>query len=104
MTDKIEWGGTPGPWWVGEVDNLNTFFPYVEGEEGGVADIDVGYPNDEPETNARAIAEVPAMVALIRETVERYGKPGGPWNVPSEPGSWLDQARAILARIDGGQA
>ena len=38
-------------------------------------------------TNARAIAEVPAMVNLLREIVAGYER--------------LDEARAILSRIDG---
>ena len=46
-------------------------------------------------------AHLADAVALIRETVATYGKPGGPWNVPSDPGGWLDRSRAILARIDG---
>lgn len=29
------------------------------------------------------------------------GKPGGPWNVPSEPGTWIDMAKQALAKADG---
>ena len=38
-----------------------------------------------------------ALAAALTEAVETYGKPGGPWNVPSEPGSWIAKARAALA-------
>ena len=41
------------------------------------------------------------LIALLRDTVAAYGKPGGPWNVPSEPGSWIARARDLLAKIDG---
>ena len=37
------------------------------------------------------------LAAALTEAVETYGKPGGPWNVPSEPGSWIAKARAALA-------
>ena len=30
------------------------------------------------------------------ETVDDYGKPGGPWDVPSEPGTWLQMAKEAL--------
>ncbi len=38
------------------------------------------------------------MTDFIRRTVATYGKPGGPWNVPSEPGSWIEEARNLLRR------
>ena len=43
----------------------------------------------------------PALVAMLRETVALYGKPGGPWNAPSDPGGWISRARELLAKIDG---
>jgi len=30
----------------------------------------------------------------LREAVAQYGKPGGPWNAPSDPGGWLARAQA----------
>ena len=36
------------------------------------------------------------MREALAEAVEKYGKPGGPWNVPGEPGSWIDKARKAL--------
>ena len=39
--------------------------------------------------------EVKLRTAL-REAVDCYGKPGGPWNVPGDPGGWLSRAREAL--------
>ena len=41
-------------------------------------------------------AENRRMREALADAVEKYGKPGGPWNVPSEPGSWIVKARAAL--------
>jgi hypothetical protein len=42
------------------------------------------------------------MRAALDGAVAAYGKPGGPWNVPSDPGGWLSRARAALAKANGG--
>ena len=42
----------------------------------------------------------PKLVAFIRETVETYGKPGGPWNIPSDPGSWLARGQELLKLVE----
>jgi hypothetical protein len=39
---------------------------------------------------------VAAMEAVLHEAVQTYGKPGGPWNVPSDPGGWIGRAKAAL--------
>ena len=44
---------------------------------------------------------VSALVEALEKAVEDYGKPGGPWNVPSEPGTWLAMAQAALAKARG---
>lgn len=36
------------------------------------------------------------MREVLAEAVEKYGKPGGPWNIPGEPGSWIAKAREAL--------
>ena len=41
-------------------------------------------------------SELDAARAVLAEAVASYGKPGGPWNVPSDPGGWLERARAAL--------
>ena len=52
-------------------------------------------------SQAICATEYPALVAILRETVALYGQPGGPWNVPSDPGGWISRARELLANIDG---
>lgn len=44
---------------------------------------------------------VSALVEALEKAVEDYGKPGGPWNVPSEPGAWLAMAKVALAKARG---
>ena len=46
---------------------------------------------------ADAQAENANVRAILTEAVNTYGKPGGPWNIPSDPGGWLERARAALA-------
>lgn len=51
--------------------------------------------------DARAIAELPAILAALRETVaalEAAGAAGEPGEMPSPA---LDRARLLLARLDG---
>ena len=36
------------------------------------------------------------MRAALEKAVADYGKPGGPWNVPREPGTWIAMAKAAL--------
>lgn len=43
----------------------------------------------------------PDMLDALEYAVEQYGKPGGPWSVPSDPGGWLDRARAAIAKARG---
>lgn len=44
---------------------------------------------------------VSALVEALEKAVSDYGKPGGPWNVPDEPGTWLAMAKAALAKARG---
>lgn len=41
---------------------------------------------------------------IISEAVDRYGKPGGPWNVPSDPGGWIARARDWLEQSEGAKS
>lgn len=41
------------------------------------------------------------LIAALEHAVAKYGKPGGPWNVPSGPGGWLATAQAALAKAKG---
>lgn len=40
--------------------------------------------------------KIDALRKALQEAVDVYGKPGGPWNVPSDPGGWLGRARKAL--------
>ena len=41
-------------------------------------------------------AERDRLREALAEAVEKYGKPGGPWNIPGESGSWIAKAREAL--------
>lgn len=56
---------------------------------------------EECEALARLFVASPDMLDALKDAVELYGKPGGPWNVPSEPGSWIEKARAAIDRAEG---
>lgn len=45
---------------------------------------------------------VSALLAALEEGVKLYGKPGGPWNMPSQPGSWIEMAQNAIAKAKGG--
>jgi hypothetical protein len=49
-------------------------------------------------------AASPLLLAALEEAISQYGKPGGPWNVPSDPGGWLDRARQAVAIARAGAA
>lgn len=53
---------------------------------------------------ARACNSHYLLTEALREAVAQYGKQGGPWNVPSDPGGWLDRARAALSQAGGHNA
>ena len=46
--------------------------------------------------NQRLRMEKMAMHLALEKAVADYGQPGGPWNVPSEPGTWLHMAKQAL--------
>ena len=50
---------------------------------------------------AEAAARIVDLEAVLSETVALYGKPGGPWNIPSDPGGWLERARAVIDAARG---
>ena len=55
----------------------------------------------ERKANEHLIAAAPEMYEALSDAVEKYGKPGGPWNVPGEPGSWIEKAKAALNKARG---
>lgn len=36
------------------------------------------------------------LTAALQNAVDKYGQPGGPWNVPNEPGTWISEAKHAL--------
>lgn len=36
------------------------------------------------------------MLNHLKETAKLYGKNGGPWNVPSSPGTWISETKKII--------
>jgi len=104
MTDKIEWhpNGTPGPFTL--THNSWEVSTIYDSNSDTVAEVRINPWVDEEtqdkyerikECNARAIAEVPAMVQALRAIV---------WMQPRTfaQDHWFQKAVAILARIDGG--
>lgn len=56
---------------------------------------------DNLEHDGPLMTAAPELLAVLKETVAAYGKPGGPWNVPNDPGGWLERARAAIAKAEG---
>lgn len=50
---------------------------------------------------AVARADADRLRAILSDAVALYGRPGGPWNIPSDPGGWLGRARAALEQGGG---
>ena len=112
MTDAINWHplGTPGPFYVGaqndalyiiagRAPSMNNDYPWHEAPRVAVARVFEPSEGDclpiNASANARAIAEVPAMVVALRGIVAADGLTDL---------QAFTQARAILSRIDGGAA
>lgn len=118
MTDKIEWhpNGTLGPWSAladMRTDERSTDEYLagwnIESIDGEIVGIEGIIPGDNAETNARAIAEVPAMVQALRSSAEHIELMlTGIANGNAEAGRRFAEKdpiytniRAILDRIDG---
>jgi hypothetical protein len=56
------------------------------------------------ESNARVRGAAHDLLEALEDAISLYGKPGGPWNVPSDPGGWLDRARKAVKKARGGKA
>ncbi len=56
---------------------------------------------EESIANASLIAAAPDMYEALEAAILEYGKPGGPWNVPSSPGTWIDKAKAAIVKARG---
>ena len=64
----------------------------------------VGIPDEACIANSKLIAAAPELYAALEKAVNDYGRTGGPWNVPDEPGTWLAIAQAALAKARGEEA
>ena len=114
-------GTTPGPW---EIDMSYQSPSYIRAANGVLVASACWAIGDDRQTIANALliaaapdlarenarkdaelatlrAECERMRKALAYAIEKYGKPGGPWNVPSDPGGWLDLARAALAATKG---
>ena len=58
---------------------------------------------DAEQSLLRAIANSADMYEALEAAILEYGKPGGPWNVPSSPGTWIDKAKAAIVKARGEQ-
>jgi hypothetical protein len=99
---------TPGPWDAGvsEILGKRRFTVAPEYNHGIAVSIcgDCGAEDEEESiANANLIAAAPDMYEALEAAILEYGKPGGPWNVPSSPGSWIDKAKAALVKARGEQ-
>jgi hypothetical protein len=47
------------------------------------------------------ISAAPDLYEALTKAIADYGKPGGPWNVLSEPGTWIEMAKQAIAKADG---
>ena len=88
MTDKH----TPGDWHILSGPEWGGFT--VSGLRLVATMCDWGVVEGEAEANARLITEAPAMLAALRDLLAALEARGA-------GGCSMDQARAILARIDG---
>jgi len=61
----------------------------------------LGRSHEEMWANAQLIAAAPRMFKALKKAVKDYGKPGGPWNVPNEPGTWIALAQAAIQAAEG---
>lgn len=56
------------------------------------------YTGEAVKEDDRLRARNAELESILKETVALYGKPGGPWNVPSDPGGWIEKARKALGK------
>jgi hypothetical protein len=97
---------TPGPWTAAPCSRAGYWIAVDKHPFSVVATLDEegrygAIEGDNAEANARLIAAAPDLLAVVEEAIRLYGKPGGPWNVPSDPGGWIARAQAAVAKARG---
>jgi len=101
-------GITPGPWvsWddsrFGNIGFGPKITPLADNQVGTIyVDVSTDKTVDEAEANARAIAEVPAMIEALYDALP-YIEESEQFNKPTRRGL-SKSVRAILRRIEGGE-
>ena len=61
----------------------------------------IGRSCEETYANAQLIAAAPRMFKALKKAIKDYGKPGGPCNVPNQPGTWIAMAEAAIDAAEG---
>lgn len=104
MTSKHSF--TPGPWVCGTHPanhELNIIKPVLFGSRVVVLPkCEGGHISIKNKADALLIAAAPELFEALEYAVEQYGKPGGLWSVPNDPGGWLERARSAIAKAKGG--
>ena len=75
---------------VGRTGIVAEFFENIRGAYEGAS--------EEARANAYLFTASKDLLAVVEETIALYGKPGGPWNIPSDPGGWLARAQAAVKK------
>jgi hypothetical protein len=93
---------TPGPWGVYGDENF-AIFVFCDDKDGlpEICEVNTDLVSEEQAmADAFLIAAAPDLLAALKSAVALCGEPGGPWNVPSDPGSWIAAARAAIAKAE----
>lgn len=53
------------------------------------------------EADNRLVLAAPDLLVALEKAVALYGKPGGPWSVPHEPGAWITLAENAIKKAKG---
>jgi hypothetical protein len=100
---------TPGPWGISyddlSIDDSQMKAVWLTCEDYTYANIGQLYiradEKEEDTANANLIAAAPELLEALEYAVSKYGKEGGPWNVPGDAGGWLDRSRKAIAKATG---
>lgn len=91
---------TPGPWTAWLCGTVHSAWLEVEttDEKTKICKLKKKLSG---QANANLIAAAPDMYEALEMAILEYGKPGGPWNVPSSPGTWIDKAKSAIKKARG---
>lgn len=80
---------------------LVSSYVVVDHENYNVCSVDVAEEYGEQRNRAELISAAPELLSALQKAVADYGRPGGPWNVPSEPGTWIYMAKKAIEKATG---